>query len=509
MRKWKKSKTKWEPTGLWYAPNTKEKLPGRLRKKQGRYVLDIITSRTFEGQEIPLSDVNVTYNNYEIIVGTCRLIYGEVCTLYGCRLVSTKSIGEGVSRLRYDVRYVFHNTLVEDKKALLVKAASFSFSNLSSWYDGDECINRFSDETGIYIDGKQVPKNRENKDKRVQITDNMAFVFEDRYETTRPDWNNSREQYFRKYLTIEYSQPVHFDELISDAAYFSRLLGVSMFKAVGFTIHTVQFTDEAYAHLKNEYRGHRKSSYVQNYTLTSKRKIEEDSLHQNYMLFSRWKFSEESLNEIIRKWFANRSHSYLYDYFIDSHVWTIGNWQFLTNVMFNNRFLNMLHGLEGFHEVFYGRPKQAKSVIDAKVEEVNELLSQADADAELKHWANDKLQTSEEVYPTLKKKLEHLLEEFQIQLLQRFGNSEPLKKFISKASKYRNLLSHGSIEIKETNQGKEMDKLFFALQYLLALCILKSLEIADCKASIGHNVRMGEWANEIVHFINNNRSQYC
>ncbi len=337
----------------------------------------------------------------------------------------------------------------------------------------------------------------------MKITENMDFIFID-FFGEHYNMSDKREIKFKKYLKITFNTPVHFKELLSSSCYFLNLLEVCLLKRTTFTMHRLTFEDGAYPHVvDNIYEISKKSSKVLNYSLNKGQKVVDGFFHQNDMLISKWKFSEDALDNVIRLWYANRNYSHIYDYFIDSHHWKIGEDLFLTNVMFNNRFLNMLHGIEGFHELFYGRAKYENTIFEFNKGEALKLIK----NPHLKQWLNNNLNPPKHNYQSLKNKLNHLIDEFEPFFKLRFGsNMVVTKEFFLRAAKYRNILSHGLQ--KSTYQGEEFNKLFLAIQYLLTFCILKSLNIDSVKKTIEFNYTLDYSTNEIILFINDHIDDY-
>jgi len=499
MRKNKHSALLFDFSGDWYVPNLGQKLEGHLKTKKQLLYLELFTENTFENQVLS-DNLNVNYYSYPIIIGNS--VRNGQCTLYKCTWAGIKQISGKRYRLKYQVEFAFLNAVIENENELLVKSANFTFSHLSSWYDGAESLHRLNAYTGIFVNGIERPLDTLNKHKTVKITENIDFVFIDSFERSDTQSGNSYEKRFQKYLRIQFKVPVLFDELISTAAYFSNLLEVSLFKKIPFIVHDITFIEDAYSHLESHQFNSVKSSIVVNFSLSGWMHITDGIISQHRMLISRWKFDEDSLNNIIRIWFSNRIYSHIYDYFIDSHVWEIGSQRFVSNVIFNNKFLNMLQGVEGFHKIFYGNEKPENSRFLTNKADVLKLIKEP----KLKNWLNDNLNPPKTKYTNLKDKIEHLIIDFTPFLIVRFGEMDLTNNFFQRAVAYRNILSHGSQ--KSTNQGEEFSKLFLAIQYLLALCILKTLKINNPDNTVKHNIYLNDSANAIIEYVNKNIEKY-
>ena len=304
MSKNKNNDIPFDYIGDWYVPGLSEKLEGYLRTKKKHLYLELFTENTFENQSLS-EGVKVQYSNYQIIIGDS--VRNGKCTLYKCTWAGCKQISERRYRLKYEVQFAFLNALIEDENKLLVRYADFSFSHLSSWYDGSKSTSRLSPHTGVFINGTEQPPDTQNKQKIVNVTENIDFVFIDSFERHEIQWGNSYENKFQKYLRIGFKEPVLFEELISIAAYFSNLLEVCLFRQVPFTVHNITFTEDAYSYLDNNPYSTITSSHVLNYSLSNWKTIVDGVMHQHHMLISRWKFDESTLDDIIRKWFSTLS----------------------------------------------------------------------------------------------------------------------------------------------------------------------------------------------------------
>ena len=208
----------------------------------------------------------------------------------------------------------------------------------------------------------------------------------------------------------------------------------------------------------------------ENFSYMKKQDVYKDSIHQNFMIFSTWVLEKEHLNNLIIKWYENKEYYHIYDFYLDSHNWFEGTEALLSNVMFNNRFLNLIQALEDYHRKLNDFSIPEKMEFENNKKDVLNLLNK---DSNLKKWANDHLKFNK--YPDLKGRLSYLVNYLMEILTGLFKDNNYFKNFPDQAKNYRDMLSHG--KMKGTYQGKELNQLFLMAQILLTICILKSLEI--------------------------------
>ena len=113
----------------------------------------------------------------------------------------------------------------------------------------------------------------------------------------------------------------------------------------------------------------------------------------------------------------------------------------------------------------------------------------------LKEWCNSNLSLKKKDIrnPKLETILFNIILSFDDVISPIFGENDMIKYFPKFASKVRNNLSHGLND--ETDQGDALRAFFQIGQILLAVCILKTLEVYEIK-------------NKIIHYDNFERYIY-
>ncbi|KAA2240310.1 hypothetical protein F0L74_29555 [Chitinophaga agrisoli] len=232
------------------------------------------------------------------------------------------------------------------------------------------------------------------------------------------------------------------------------------------------------------------SIYVRNYTLRRKKKIDRTLLTAKNMLLSGWTSSRQEINEVIIKWFKNERFYNIYEYYLDSNNWFQGSDAKLSNVMFNNRFLNLIQGLEDYYRERFEIILTAED--RKKFDEKKKAILDQIPPSPLKQWLNNTFKFTK--YPKLEEKLLTIVNELESDLDKLFANIS-LANFPQTAASFRNNLSHGMT--KELNQGLSFYKDYFTAQTLLGICILKTLGVTKLKDKAAYYSKFEDAAYEI------------
>jgi len=146
--------------------------------------------------------------------------------------------------------------------------------------------------------------------------------------------------------------------------------------------------------------------------------------------------------------------------------------------MFNNRFLNIVQGLEAYFRKFLTIESQSKNEFDKNKKDILSAIK----DPHLKHWFNDNFKYKK--YPNIYDKLKIVIESVNDIILPIFGKNEIVEFFPNFSKVIRNNLSHGLHD--KTFQGDALNPFFNFGQILLAICILKTLDVENIGAKIMH-----------------------
>lgn len=443
-------------TGEWFLPGSNDKRPGRLSydEKGKRILLHIFGTSFMDGTAVKDEERKRPATGHDFINGDAR----GTLSLYQCTWTGTKELGKDLHQIEYLIGYVIYEKHIASKEEFLVTGGEFMFPQLKSFFDLDLTHGRKS----IFVPEYNV----NDRTVVVSITDRLSIQFLDRV--------NERAQSpvdERQYRTIRfiYNEPVPFTELLEDAVYFKKLIEFSYGRPCTLAVQELLFPDESVSRIWN----------------TSLNKGEKVSQHLRpgyHMLISQDNFEEDGMLKAIRLWFKYRDVSSMFDFYLDSNYWFDKSEQKLSNVMFNNRFLNIVQGLENFHRNADLFKEDRPDVADfhAKKKAVLRLFTEENKD--LKQWLNDHFKPPKEL--SLRNRLDALIKWLQPEIDKWFAAQSTIRHFAWYASAMRNLLSHG--RQKRTKQGDELRVFFLTGQILLAACILKALKVKDVTAAVLH-----------------------
>jgi hypothetical protein len=227
--------------------------------------------------------------------------------------------------------------------------------------------------------------------------------------------------------------------------------------------------------------------------------------HQRYMLISDGNANRKILNQVIQKWFENQKYYVLYDYYIDSNHRFKDKEILLTNVMFNNRVLNLIQGLDSYHMNTLQEPEHIANDEEKKEFQENKeavvAILKSSGNKALKDWMHNKVtyrKASPKPQPNIIVIIEKVLTEVRPSLNSRFHKAWLFKEFPRLAGEIRDQLSHG--HQKETSQGPIMPMIFHLSQIILATCILRSLGVTDISDKIERYSPFSEYISEILSY---------
>lgn len=472
--------------GSWSITNCKQ-YPGELEidGEAGKATLLLYTKEYLDGSVIKIASDQVPHYLQYIFGDSSPM--GKI-TLYDSNWAGTSMIGQDLYLTKYHVKYIIYGAHLLEKEDFLIKSGKFSFPYLDSFYNGWEHASLMASEFNFELIDK--PTIQE-----LQINDELKLIFYSIITRNVLEFTISYTIEANSYLFFEYTKPVTFSRLLKDAATFRKLLEFSYGEPSAHKIHEVQI---AHDQISNKIdlispRDYTRFS-IGNFSLHKNKEIGRGSSHQNHMLISKWKMSREALDIVIVKWFSNVDFYNIYEYYLDSNNWFQKSKDAILSItMFNNRFLNLIQGLEDYYREVFETPKTKQDRLDfeAKKKDVLVLLK---SNPELKKWVNDKFKAPQ--YATLEEKLRFIVGQYSTTIHQAF---HPIRwvDFPDSAKDLRNKLSHGLN--KEINLGQQIHLDYKIAQLLLCICILKSLEVPELEKMIKLNLKLQRLVQEILY----------
>lgn len=477
-----------EHSGEWYLPAGK-KFPGQLiiNNKKESITLEFFGNEFIEGISI---DPPNTYPQHFHPV-----IFGDkiTATLYNCHWAGCSKIGKDLYRITYRIEYVFGGVHFADTE-LPVRYGSFIFPHLATWFDGAEFHDKLKGKQGLFVDGEHVVQDMLKTDE-IKINEDITIFFEDKVRESIDKLDISYKVTYEKLTHFQYSKDTPFKTLLKDAVTFLKLLSFCFGKPLNCFIVYVG-ADRSKLRSNHNYYINDKASvqvHVNNYSLKREKKIETHSYHGRHMLLSGWTCSRDEMRQVIINWFANERLYNIYEYYLDSNDWLQGTKAKLSNIMFNNRFLNLIQGLEDyFREHFETMLTQAdRQEFELKKDNVLGGIK----DPGLKKWLNNTFKFTG--YPTLEQKLAKIVSELSGDM-SKLLDGLSIDWFPESATHFRHQLSHGMA--KEINLGRQLHRDYHTAQLLLGVCILRSLRVAELKGKVAYYSRFEDAANEICLF---------
>jgi hypothetical protein len=471
-----------EREGEFFLPNGK-KYPGQLTTDPDTQtiVLEVFSNEFIEGTEINFTK-NHPIHSHPIILGDAR---GKV-TLHHCQWRGCKGIGKNLYKTSYHVQFAFWGVHFDKDSTIPIREATFIFPHLSTWYDGELFHSKLEGKEGLFVNGKEVIENILTKDD-IKINDELTLHLFDEVRKRIEDLDISYIVRFQKYARFKYSHDVPFKRLIKDAMQFLKLLEFCFARPQGCQIIYVDVDRTLLAKEDQSppmFKSLLERIRVTNYSLRRKKEIPHHSSHGHSMLISRWKSPQQDVNQAIISWFNNDRFRTIYEYYIDSNDWMQGTEAILSNVMFNNRFLNLIQGLEDYYRAVLESSQNPET--KEKFEERKQAVLSRISDASLKKWVNDTLVYKEKQYATLEQKLSAIITHLSTDLSILFKDIS-LAEFPASSTRFRHELSHGLN--KEVFQGNALHHDYYIAQLLLGTCILRTLGVSNIKKLIAYNMK--------------------
>jgi hypothetical protein len=444
--------------GEWYLPEKQTILPGKLviDKDEKSIILHLYCENFLNGDKIEIKGRKI--NNHEMILGDVH----QIISLYHCRFMRLQRIGNSLYKLSYRIEYIFFNIHLPKISDLLILKAEINFPFLSSFFDG---YSSFKDENQNIEDSLITYSNP------MKISESLEILLIDEYNKNFKKFDGNYEVKYSKLIQFSYNNEQSFHDLLKSIFTFSTLLAFVTKKPINYKLEKLKIklgNIDSYDNHYNVVNGVY-PVYIVNFSLNSLHKVFDNDLHQNDMMFSKWQFSDEELNNFIKNWYENSHLSTIYDFYIDSNNWFEGKSVTLSNVMYNNKFLNLAQALESYFDNLNIEILTTNEEFTKKRQIALNFIT----DNELKKWVNKNLK-----YPkstNYADKLEFLVDKFN----DIFEENEVLKNFSKEypiiAKDYRHKLSHGRIE--KTYQGEDFDKIFSFSKILMCFCILESLKM--------------------------------
>jgi hypothetical protein len=496
--------------GEWFLPGSALRIPGRLLydQEERKIVLELLGHVYLDGEPVIKNPAvrdkkyhsdrfNQDYKrSVDLVLGEAR----ELLTLYHCEVASVQLLGKGIYAIRYTVHFVFYDVHVPALEELSVVSSRLQFPFVGGWYDGDKSMDK-ADEFDQRGFSEFDAGNKELPSQPIPIRTDLELVFVDHFEKRWKKVGRHRELMYQKFVEFHYKRPVSWGMLLQDAAVFKKLLEFSLGRPLKCMLTKIRVDPQTEGPAEVP---------VWNTTLHEGEDVDKPTEHQRYMLISNWVMDQIELQQVLKKWYANEAFYSMYDFYLDSNNWfqRPGGMQaaILSNVMFNNRFLNIVHGLDAYYKIALKQSylveeehdhDTEKATFEARKTEVMEILKKKGNPA-LTTWMNAEVQykmPAPRLQPGIKTILDRILLSLEQILTPIFGQAKIRSNFPVFAAGIRDPLSHG--EQTSTYQGPTLLSYFHFGQIVLACCTLRSLEVQEIADKIGRYSPFSEYILEI------------
>lgn len=489
-------------SGEWFIPETGLKLSGVLIIDSQEYNqrLHLYSKVDFEGLILKNGRPK---NIYKTICGNCE--FDSKITLNDCRFQSLNHVGENLFEIVYIASISFLGGVFYNSDNLKITQLTCRFPYLSSWYD----TNRIYFGTASSKDSTDWMKpsfalNELNDE--IIINENLTIVIERRYDDLNHGDTKKLSQEVSHFVHFQSKIPRSLNDFIKSAHIFMQLIKLSTGKLMYIDfVSCIPHKDELQAfdkRLLSKSLGEEDYDYVfisiTNFNKIHKRElIESDYIHQGNMLFYGGSKENKRLKEIIIRWFNTyEKFSSVYNIFLDTFEWFQNTDALLTEVMFNNRFVNLIQAIENYYSI---SEVDIIRVIEEELENKAQKIIESIPEKEDQSWLLTKLNC----HMTLKEKLIDLLDnKIDLISIEIFKNRKQRKGFIEIIKKNRNMLSHG--ENRDIEIEKSFDYYHKTLVILIS-CILDSLNFSkqEIRDNLFRTLRYGNMIYQLKSEMKN------
>ena len=433
-------------SGLWCSPKFPEvKLPGVLAIEKERIELILYGSNDFRGKPHGSDRVDT----YSVLFGEC---HGKKITLLDSHFSWYKPIASQMHSFGVKPEIVLEGCHYETRNDIQLCRVSCNFSFLSAWMEDMSRGSVYSDldKQLVGFDDRLAKRIEINIDEDLTISINQFLREDDAIQNRRLSYQVHHQVQFQT------KAKKNIDFFIAKAHEFRRLMELGL-------------TETVYAQFHSAHADERGGDWIFIFHTLGKNADSKNSdsfFAPATMLFDYYRLGEKEFKNIIRQWYRTLSKfGIIYDFLLDTHRWFRGTGESLTSVMFNNRVLNMLQGLEAFHTIDHPEEDETKEEFKARFKEIISSLNTKDKD-----WLKRRTQRATK---NLEFRLHALLKQFGYMLDKCLISEAEKNEFVQKLVELRNSLSHG--RHTDPYLGVENEVLYLEVKILLTTCILHKL----------------------------------
>lgn len=451
--------------GEWSIPNC-ESFPGQLSidYENGTILLEIYSEKDIEGNNADILFNSLTGNrNYylDIIWGFA----GRDITLFQCIWSSSEGLGGNLFINRYTAEFIIYEIHLD--KGFKIKSAKFCYPFLGGFYFG---FNRLD----LPVEGFKHDIPEEYHNQNMLINENLTLNFKSRVVEHLENFFTKKKIQIEDSVTFNYTEDVSFLQLMADSLTFKRLLEFSYGQTLPFKLKLIFPDAKTIDDIRNNsihyYELENNGFSVTNFNLNDAKEIPMGTKNQNEMLLSRWTIGSEELESIVQSWFKQSRIKNIVEYYLETANEYGGEAPKLTSVMINNRFLNLIQGLEDYYREKL-EPLSIKKDREVFEDKKRIALSHIE-NTELKQWLNNTLKFTR--YTSLEDKLQTVVDHCK-PILEKIYKPLDWSEFPRTSKDLRHTLSHGMN--KTSFLGAQLYLNYYKAKLLMAVCLLQALEI--------------------------------
>lgn len=441
--------------GDWFIPTyPNNKLPGILSIDDGEIMLTLYSLKDFRGESVIQNKNEI--HRYSIILG--ETWHGKI-TLLNTDLLSNSKIGRTLATFTVSPQTVFEGAHFNSIDEIVTSSLTCSYSFLTAWMDDLTYESQFKNVQGIFHDFD----SRFYKRTTVEI-DNGFTVHIEQF-LREHELTNRNSVSFKIHHSVVFTARTEkgLIEFERKAIEFQKLMELGLDCPVSTDFVMMKKGDaEGRPILIHRVK---KGSLA----------LGDSDGYRNHgsMLFSYYKLGEIAFTKVIEKWYTSfKTFGVVYNMYLDTHQWFKGTGAFLTSVMFNNRVLNILQGLEQYHRLANEHDDESDEDFESNFRTVLVKLDATDQE-----WLK---QRTSPLTKRLRKRLNELVKTYDYVFEKILANRVERNAFVNELCEIRNSLSHG----RNTNPdiGAQSYEIYELARILLLACILDTLGVAVEKA---------------------------
>lgn len=438
-----------EYNGEWFVPSNRAiRLPGILKISDDGIELKLFSLTDFVGNSV-VEDRDKTIHTYRIILGECR---GSRLTVVNSDLRESNRISEKLDFFSVSPSLVLDGAHFSAIDNIKLKNLHCSYSFLTEWMDGQEFYDLLDIETASF----RVLEKKYNKKISIEVNDQVSI---DIVRSVMMDDSPERNSLG---ISVVHFANFHAKEGLPWSNL--ELLAYGFKKLISFAVNESVDLEMEYAQSVNS-----DDPGIRIYTKKGRGSDDKDANDYraaSFMLFNARGLGDERFNSIVKTWFHSlKRYEVIYDMYLDTQQWFAGTGIYLSSVVFNNRFLNIIQSLEFFHTMQHESEDEDKATFKTRLDTIAAKLN-----AEDKKWLKKR---THKFSKSLQLRIFDLVEEFSFLFQGILDDRSAKLQFAGHVQEIRNAISHGRHTKTDNIEGYR--DYYFLSRTLLIACILSLL----------------------------------